>query len=71
MMLTLFSKKQKAVEGEQGKKEDLAESVAAEVHPIRDAAQNEAALRKNIADKLRKYRPVERDANFTGPKYYK
>ncbi len=71
MMLALFTKKQKALEGEHIKDENLAEPVEAEVHPFREAAQDEAALRKNIANKLRKYRPVEREANFTGPKYYK
>ncbi len=70
-MLTLFTKKQKAVEGEHIKEENLTEPVAAEVRPIRQAVQDEAALRENIANKLRKYRPVEREANFTGPKYYK
>ncbi len=70
-MLTRFTKKQKAEESKQFKEKELAEPVTAEVHPIRDSAQDEAALKKNIADKLRNYRPVEREANFTGPKYFK
>ncbi len=70
-MLALFTKKQKALEGERIKEEKLIDPMEAEVRPFREAAQDEAALKKNIANKLRKYRPVEREANFTGPKYYK
>ena len=31
---------------------------------------DEATLKKNIAAKLKNYQPLEREANFTGPKYY-
>lgn len=32
---------------------------------------DEEILRQRIANKLQKYRPEERDANFTGIKYYR
>jgi len=63
-MLTLFNKLHK-----KGGK-DLVESgniieIGENIKPKAD----EATLKKSIASKLESYRPVEREANFTGPKY--
>lgn len=33
--------------------------------------QSEDELKKSIAMKLQKYKPVDKEANFTGPRYFK
>lgn len=69
MMLALFSKKQKKTRESIEISDDAANKNTAQT--IIEPVQDEDAMKKTIADKLRKYRPVERDANFTGPKYYR
>lgn len=45
--------------------------IVQELQRVREGIVDEDALKKSIESKLKKYRPVEREANFTGPKYYR
>ncbi len=69
MMLALFSKKQKKIRESIELKDSGVNANTTQT--VLEPVQDEDAMKKAIADKLRKYRPVERDANFTGPKYYR
>ncbi len=69
MMLALFSKKQKKIRESTEISDDAANAIT--IQTILEPVQDEDSMKKTIADKLRKYRPIERDANFTGPKYYR
>tara|TARA_R110000868_G_scaffold90772_1_gene251548 strand:- start:186 stop:392 length:207 start_codon:yes stop_codon:yes gene_type:complete len=66
-MLTLFSKRHKGGESNPVSDEEI---VLAERKIEASRALDDDTLKKNIADKLRNYRPIEREANFTGPKFY-
>lgn len=72
MMLALFNKKQKKViEGIKAEEPIELNSDIVSDRPVAGPTQDEDSMKKSIADKLRKYRPVEREANFTGPKFYR
>jgi len=69
-MLDLFklnfkNKRDKNMAFEDDTSAELEDSLAAPA-----AAYDEEALKKSIATKLEAYRPIEREANFKGPKYY-
>ncbi len=66
-MLTLFTRRQKS-----GNDAPLDDSEVAVAEHANDTSPSldEDTLKKNIAAKLRNYRPIEREANFTGPKFY-
>lgn len=65
-MLTLFNKFSKKDERIQVEDDSINPEVQIKVEPALD----EASLKKSIAAKLQGYRPIEREANFTGPKYF-
>ncbi len=45
--------------------------IVQELQRVRESVVDEDSLKKSIADKLKNYQPVEREANYTGPKYYR
>ncbi len=69
-MLTLFNKIQRRGEKTQGKSHKITREPEPEIQDDTQPRADEASLKKSIATKLQQYRPVEREANFTGPKYY-
>lgn len=66
-MLTLFARRQKGGDNHLVEDEDTA---VAEMPTAPSPVLDDDTLKKNIANKLRSYRPIEREANFTGPKFY-
>ncbi|WP_086932334.1 hypothetical protein [Agarilytica rhodophyticola] len=50
---------------------DVQEEQTYERPVIATETVDEEVLKQRIANKLQNYRPEERDANFTGIKYYK
>ncbi len=63
-MLSQFKKKLKI--GDKKHAEEIDDASEKPV-PAEKKAIPEDVLKKNIASKLKNYRPVRRDANFTGP----
>ncbi|MFL0809182.1 MAG: hypothetical protein K6L76_02090 [Agarilytica sp.] len=72
-MLTLF-KKNKYPEESDCPTVELAENseeMNAAAKRFIEQVADEATMKKNIAEKLRKYRPVEREADFSNNKLYR
>lgn len=68
-MLPLLQKLKKS--GKSAREKIVEEQPLQPVMPTLPPPQmTEADLKKSIAAKLQKYKPVDKDANFTGPRYF-